>query len=207
MQDFYLIRHGETDWNVKLGRLQGHTDIPLNEKGLKQAEALSHLLPDLRISKVISSDLQRAFQTARHMTRLQDPHEVTADLREVHLGVGEGLTWDEINLKLGPDFRGKWSTHDAGSLDFRFPEGESRREVLSRVQNCLQNYLQKFKGETLAFVSHGFVIRSLVYHFNPEAVNFFVPNCAVVPFRFENGMIHYRGPKTPDQLLQPRIAD
>lgn len=207
MQDFYLIRHGETDWNVKFGKLQGHTDIPLNEKGRRQAQALLELTSPLRIQKIISSDLVRAQATAQHMSGAQGPHETHQDLREVHLGIGEGMTWDEITLKLGSEFRDQWSSNEISSQDLRFPQGESRREVLSRVKNCLLHFLNKYPGETLAFVTHGFVIRTLVQHLNPGLQQFPVPNCAVVPFAFRHNELIYKGPANPGELLQPRIAD
>lgn len=205
MQDFYLIRHGETDWNVKLGKLQGHSDIPLNEKGILQAKALTKLTEDLRFDRIISSDLCRAIGTAEHMSNFQAQIETHRDLREVHLGIGEGLTWDEVTAKMGTEFRTLWSHKDEVHMDLRFPEGESRREVITRVKNCLLHFLRKYPGERLAFVTHGYVIRTLVYHLTPMESSFLVPNCAVVPFSLANGNIIYRGPETPEQLIQPRI--
>ncbi len=204
MQNFYLIRHGETDWNVKLKKLQGHTDIPLNEVGLSQAAQLPVLVTSLGLTKVISSDLVRAHKTASFLTASQI--EMNPALREVHLGIGEGLTWDEVNLKLGAGFRESWGQNHEGSLDQRFPGGESRREVLDRIQNCLRSYLEQHPDETIAFVTHGYVIRTLVYHLSTEVKeNFFVPNCAIVPFQFKNGTMTYSGPTTTDLLLQPKV--
>jgi broad specificity phosphatase PhoE len=202
MQNFYLIRHGETDWNIKLKKLQGHTDIPLNEVGLAQGALLPSLTKALGITKVISSDLQRAQKTAQF---LSSQIEITPDLREMNLGIGEGLTWDEVHAKLGPDFRDIWGRNHPDTLDMRFPEGESRREVLTRVQDTLLWYLSKHPNETMAFVTHGYVIRSLVYHVSLIRENFIVPNCAVVPFAFRDDQLIYTGPETTDQLLQPRV--
>jgi broad specificity phosphatase PhoE len=201
MQNFYLIRHGETDWNVKLKKLQGHTDIPLNEKGLEQGQTLAHLIGPLRITKVVSSDLVRAHKTASF---LSSQIEIAPELREVHLGVGEGLTWDEVEALLGPEFRQRWSENHTGNIDMRFPNGESRREVLERIEKCLRHFLQKNPQDVMAFVSHGYAIRSLVYHLSSIRENFFVPNCAVVPFSFDGERIRYTGPETTDLLLQPR---
>jgi broad specificity phosphatase PhoE len=207
MRKFYLIRHGETDWNIKLARLQGHTDIPLNEKGIRQSQALAQLTTPLEISRVISSDLQRAMQTAQHMTKNQGPHETTPELREVHLGVGEGHTWDEVTTLLGGDFRTLWSSNSDENLDMRFPQGESRREVIERMKKCLVSYLEKYPNDTLAFVTHGFVIRSLVYHLMRFEKKFFVPNCAILPFAYDEKNLIYQGPDEIEALLQPRIED
>ncbi len=205
MQDFYLIRHGETDWNVKFGKLQGHTDIPLNEKGIWQAQQLAKLSSSLGFDKVISSDLSRALTTAQHLTDFQGPQFITKELREVQLGMGEGLTWDEITEKLGPEFRSRWSSNGSENMDLRFPGGESRREVIQRVSDCLLSFLHQHSGETLAFVTHGFVIRSMIFHHSQLQNHFIVPNCAVVPFSLQDGKILYKGPEQPDQLLYPRM--
>ncbi len=202
MQNFYLIRHGETDWNVKLKKLQGHTDIPLNEVGLAQGALLPSLTQALGITKVISSDLMRAHRTAQF---LSSQIETTPDLREVNLGIGEGLNWDEVQVKLGPDFREAWGRSHDDNLDMRFPEGESRREVLARIQKILRNYLRQHPNETIAFVTHGYVIRSLVYHVSDIRENFIVPNCAVVPFALRDDQLIYTGPEATDRLLQPRF--
>jgi broad specificity phosphatase PhoE len=201
VQNFYLIRHGETDWNVKLKKLQGHTDIPLNDQGLSQASQLPGLVRQLNFTKVISSDLQRAQKTASF---LSSQIETTPLLREVNLGIGEGLTWEEVVVKLGPDFREAWSRNHIDNIDMRFPEGESRREVLSRIESVLVNYLNKHPGETIAFVSHGYVIRSLVYSLSKIQDGFFVPNCGVVPFAYHEGRLHYTGPETIELLIQPK---
>lgn len=205
MREFYLIRHGETDWNKRLGKLQGHTDIPLNDIGFLQAAALTDLTRDLNITKIISSDLSRAVETAKRVSPVPADIETHPDLREVHLGVGEGMTWDEINLKLGPDFRPLWASKSEDHLDLRFPGGESRREVLARVQSCLIHFLNKYPHDRLAFVSHGYVIRTLVFHTSSLSENFFVPNCAIVPFSLVDNRITYKGPETTEQLIQPRI--
>lgn len=208
MQDFFLIRHGETDWNVKFGRLQGHTDIPLNEKGQRQAQALTGLASNLGITKIISSDLIRAKETADLLSLTHGKIETSAELREVHLGVGEGLTWEEVKTKLGEKFRHDWNGHEEIHIDLKFPGGESRGEVLTRVTNCLTRYLVQHPNDKIAFVTHGFVIRVLVQHLSIHKNPFFVPNCAVVPFaRNHDNSLMYKGPPTIEELLQPKLAD
>ena len=62
----YLVRHGQTDWNIEK-KTQGHTDIPLNGTGKRQAEELAEKIADLKIDRIISSDLLRARETAEIM--------------------------------------------------------------------------------------------------------------------------------------------
>ena len=65
----FLVRHGETVWNVER-RCQGHTDIPLNEKGLEQAEKLGRYLQNVQLDAVYASDLSRAGQTAEKIAQI-----------------------------------------------------------------------------------------------------------------------------------------
>jgi broad specificity phosphatase PhoE len=90
-----LVRHGETDWNAE-GRLQGHTDLPLNEPGRRQARTLAGELAGDGIEAVYSSDLARARETADIVAeRLGLPVVLDPDLREKDWGTWEGLTGEE----------------------------------------------------------------------------------------------------------------
>jgi len=90
-----LVRHGETDWNAE-GRLQGHTDRPLNDHGRRQATALASELAHERLDALYASDLARARETADIVgERLGLPVVLDPDLRERDWGSWEGLTTDE----------------------------------------------------------------------------------------------------------------
>ena len=95
MTTLLLVRHGETDWNAE-GRLQGHTDRPLNEYGRRQARELAGRLADEQVDAVYASDLARARETAEIVAgRLGLPVAIDPDLREKNWGTWEGLTGDE----------------------------------------------------------------------------------------------------------------
>ena len=95
MTTLLLVRHGETDWNAE-GKLQGHTDRPLNDYGRRQAQALADRLAGEAIDAVYASDLSRARETAEILgARLGLPVVVDPDLREKNWGSWEGLTSDE----------------------------------------------------------------------------------------------------------------
>src|SRR4051794_22337782 len=103
-----LIRHGVTDWNRER-RIQGHTNIPLNADGRKQAELLANRMVDEEWDVIYASDLGRAQETAAcigHVKQL----EVQTDprLREMYCGEIEGTTQEERVAKWGED----WSTLD-----------------------------------------------------------------------------------------------
>src|SRR5579863_2759015 len=95
----FLVRHGQTAWN-EAGIAQGHTDIPLDNTGLLQAEAIATELGSVRIGRVLSSDLERAAQTATPLAAaLGQPVETTHLLRERSFGGWEGLPYGEITVQ------------------------------------------------------------------------------------------------------------
>src|SRR5437899_12973608 len=97
----FLFRQGETDW-TRAGRLQGHTDTPLNATGLAQAEALTEKLRPHRLDAVVSSDLTRAWTTGRIVAEgLCVPLISEPGLREAHSGEAEGLYWPEGKNRFG----------------------------------------------------------------------------------------------------------
>ncbi|HEX9371110.1 MAG TPA: histidine phosphatase family protein, partial [Roseiflexaceae bacterium] len=95
---FFVIRHGETDWNLN-GRWQGHADVPLNQVGRVQARRLAdRLLRDgARIDAIYSSDLKRAWETARAVAAALDlAPRLDPSLREIDVGSWSGLTSTEV---------------------------------------------------------------------------------------------------------------
>ena len=96
MTRFILFRHGETDWN-KEKRLQGWSDIPVNEAGKKQAHKLAQRLQKENIDYLYSSPLSRAYETATIMNQYHNKQIIILDdLKELTYGVFEGKTKDEI---------------------------------------------------------------------------------------------------------------
>ena len=103
-----LIRHGKTDWNA-LGKIQGQTDTPLNAEGVAQAQALAERLSRdaCKWDAVISSDLMRAYETARIIAdKLSIPlWPADSRLRERYFGAIEGTTEHERIARWGADWR------------------------------------------------------------------------------------------------------
>ena len=108
MAQILLARHGETDWN-RNGRVQGHTDIPLNATGIAQAQALAERLAGEPLAAVFASDLERARVTAAAVAaRHELPVSIDPDLREKNFGSWEGLTDGEIAERFPAAVRGRW---------------------------------------------------------------------------------------------------
>lgn len=151
-----LLRHGLTDWN-DTGRFQGHADIPLNSRGREQAGAAAVLLSPLGITRVHSSDLSRAAETARVVADLVAA-EVHPDprLREVDVGSWAGLSMDEVG-RLEPDF---WPALREGRDFRRSPTGESATESGQRVALALLDYAEEAAdNEVVLAVGHGLSLR------------------------------------------------
>lgn len=164
MPTLHFIRHGETDWNVNR-RVQGTTDVALSSRGREQAEELASRLADRPIGAIYSSDLRRALETARPLAeRLGLELIVDPILRERNFGVFEGLYDSEVEALLD-DPHAFW--RDA---DTRPDEGETRREVWSRVIRFLDRLLENPPAEEIAIVSHGGPIRLAAAYLAKEDV-------------------------------------
>ncbi len=152
-----VVRHGETHWNTE-GRRQGHLDSTLTEKGRAQAEALSERFTPDSCSAIYSSDLGRAYETARIIAE-KTGHEVVPDerLRERNLGIFQGLNGDEIRER----FPAEYEEHRNGGADHAVPSGESFREQTTRNMLCLEELVRRHAGETIMAVTHGGVLSAL----------------------------------------------
>ncbi|MBI5118700.1 histidine phosphatase family protein [Candidatus Poribacteria bacterium] len=146
----YLIRHGETDWNIER-RCQGFTDSRLNGKGLHQAESIARHLSKTRLAAVYSSTLSRAFETARIIAKYHDAVvHATDDLRELNQGEFEGLTITELVTQHN-DFLQRWFQNPA---DLKLPGGESLREMQMRAWSALERIVEKHSDGDVAVVGH-----------------------------------------------------
>jgi probable phosphoglycerate mutase len=158
---FIVVRHGETEWNVER-RIQGQGDSALTAAGIAQADAIGRRLARERFDRLVASDLGRARHTAERIARCCGEHPVETDarLRERHFGVGEGLTYEEIDRRF-PDAFSRVRHVDP---DFTIPEGESRRAFHVRVARAFEDLALRHAGERLAVVTHGGVLAALYRH-------------------------------------------
>jgi len=150
---FCLIRHGETDWNAER-RLQGHTDIELNSRGIAQAKQMAHALKKINLifDALYTSDLQRATKTAN---AIEDLYNITAiknaALRERHLGMLQGLSIDEAPT-LEPEI---WQSHLSRNIKENLRTGESIQQFADRIHLALEEIRKQHPGKTILVVSHG----------------------------------------------------
>ena len=189
-----LIRHGETPWNAER-RLQGHIDIPLNERGLQQATALGQALAGEPLAAVLSSDLQRARQTAQAVAELQHlPVRTDALLRERCYGAFEGLLYADIAARYPHEYA-QWQSRQ---IDAVMPSGErqaeSFRQFYARANGAIARWAQQYDGQTIAIVAHGGVLecayRAAVGMSLDSPRDFQVRNASVNRFSHADGKLH-----------------
>ncbi len=167
MPTLLLVRHGETDWNAD-GRLQGHTDRPLNDFGRRQARQLADELADEKLEAIYASDLARARETAEIVgERVRLPVVLDPDLREKDWGTWEGLTPVERDR-----------------VEF---VGETTEAHEERILRALRRISERHPGDKcLLVVTHGGSMRRV----QTAAIGMALPvveNCGRWLCSFENG--------------------
>lgn len=151
------IRHGETAWNVDT-RIQGHLDIPLNERGRWQAARVAAALTDEGLAAIYSSDLQRAWQTAAAVGQAAGVAPAAEPaLRERAFGHFEGRTFGEIETRW-PELARRWRQRDPG---FGPEGGETLAAFYARVVATADALAARHRGQTIALVAHGGVLDCL----------------------------------------------
>ncbi len=209
----YLVRHGETDWN-KAGRIQGNSNIPLNEKGRELAEITAEALREVPFDRVFSSPLIRAYETAEILSRGRGLEIVTdARIREFSFGIAEGMPLSL--LKKLPFSR-------VGTF-FKHPErytkpaygAETVDMVTNRAAAFLREVLLPLEGScgTVLVTAHGGVNRAILNFISPRPREEFWTaypqrNCAVnllelksgVFTILETGILYYKARRTASPL-------
>lgn len=161
-----LFRHGETDWNAQ-GKFQGHIDIPLNALGFEQAKRIARALSGHRIEAILSSDLQRALETAEAASaELRLPITQDARLREAHIGLAQGLTYEEMEIRFGRDTLKRWRSNNPHDHGIAFPDGETGGQVLKRASDAIWHFLEHAQARRIGVSTHGGVLRRLVARAN-----------------------------------------
>jgi broad specificity phosphatase PhoE len=161
-----LVRHGETDWNAER-RWQGHADVPLNDRGRKQAQRLAKELAAEKLDAIYASDLARARETAEIVGAtlgvevIPDP-----DLREIDVGSRQGRTWSEI------DDQPEW-------------DGEPHEAHAERILRAVHEIAERHPSQRILVVTHGGSMRRLHEHLDLESGPF--ENCTVWACAWENG--------------------
>jgi probable phosphoglycerate mutase len=176
---FCIIRHGETDWNVEK-RIQGQTDIPLNENGRAQAMAMAFNAAHYNFTAVYSSDLARARVTAEAVAAGRSLEVVAMPrLRERNYGIFQEITALEAEKRY-PEGYAYYKDRD---LDYDFENGESLNNFAIRVMDAFNWLARHHNGHVIAVVCHAGLLDVIYRKATGRPLHtprdFIIPNCAL----------------------------
>jgi probable phosphoglycerate mutase len=193
MTRFFLVRHGETEWN-RLRKIQGVSDIPLNDTGRVQAAALGDILAPHRFDLIVSSPLSRALETAEILARkLGMPAPLVVDtLVERNYGEAEGSNGADLDVRY--------------PLGTEIPGREDRAEVTRRAVSSLHDLAMKHPEADILAVAHGGLIRSVVEYAAPGLHREPISNCSVHSFSHVAGTLELVAFDDPMETLSHNVA-
>lgn len=199
----YLIRHGQTRWNVER-RMQGKSDSPLTQNGIRMTENLAKIIPDVDV--IYSSPLGRTLQTAKLLfgdraLRIDDR------LQEIDLGEWEGRLQADLDIEETEQHTNFWKKPDrfqvVGGIDDPAADGagsaipptasdpaspmpatytgENFHDISKRSVECMIDLAAKHEGESIALVSHTTIIRAMLFHIEQRPLSDFWLPPAVYP--------------------------
>jgi broad specificity phosphatase PhoE len=165
----YLTRHGETEWNAQ-GRIMGHLDSPLTDRGVQQAIWLRDALKDQPFAAIYASSSQRTRTTAEILRDTRELPIIADDrLREIYLGNWEGLMSQEIKQKYPEEF----------SLYRHAPElyqasngGETFLQLQQRIMPCINELISQHEGQEILIVTHAITLKTVLTAFEQRPIKY-----------------------------------
>ncbi len=160
MITLYLIRHGETVWNIE-SKTQGCVDIDLTLKGLEQAKLIAEKLKknNKKVLSIYTSDLKRCYKTAEIIgERLNVETIPLTELREMDFGLWEGLTIGEIKRKYPKEYY-LWRKQPSKTY---IPNGENLKSVKKRCIAVIHNIVKNYHNGNIIIVSHTVAIKVII---------------------------------------------
>ena len=175
--NLYVVRHGETIWNLQ-HKVQGITDIPLTDKGRKEAEELQELISTLNLDIVISSPLERTRETAKILVDSKFPINTDDRIKERDWGMNEGALIDTVDT---------WDCWDV-ILNTKVQNIECIQDFMYRVSNFIEDIKNRYKDKNVLVVTHSAVSRVIHYLLGtiPEDANLSridIPNLRIIEYK------------------------
>ena len=207
----YLVRHGQTAANQQR-LLQGSSDYPLDDLGLRQANLIADRLATLApVDAIVSSPLQRALVTATIIgDRLSLEPRIIPELSELSFGDWENRTFEEMAIAL-PEVAVRLL--DLDDHDVGWPGGETRRAFNDRVRQAFAGILSEFHAHRVIVVAHGGVLGAflaMVQGLSPnDPAHYDIKNCSLSEIRVttEHTVIHLRNDACHlDQLIDGEVT-
>jgi len=187
MLNIYLIRHGETEWNIEK-RLQGWQDSNLTEKGIEDAEALHDHLIDIKFDEVYSSPSKRAFKTAKIIAGERNIEIIADDnLKEIYLDDWEGKTTVEIEDLYPDEYYNFWNAPHL----YHHKTSETFIQVQDRALKTIDKIIKEKNSGNILIVTHGVTLKIIMASFEKRSLeNLWDPphiqNTSVSLIRIEN---------------------
>ncbi len=154
----FIVRHGETKLNKQVV-FRGQLDVELNDTGLEQAHLAGKRFKDIRIDKVYSSPLKRAYQTAEAIAEHHNLEiEINESMNDMNLGIWQGLPKKEVAEKY-PEQWDKWVNHPE-ILDI--PNGETLINVSERSFHELTRIVKEEPFENIVIATHRIICKLLI---------------------------------------------
>lgn len=151
----HIIRHGQVA-GYDQPRYNGQTDVALTDVGVEQYHLLKERLAETRISACYTSDLSRCTIGAAIICEQHGIEPVARrELRELNIGIWEGMTWKEITER----WPAEWQSRLADLVNYRVPQGENLLDVQARVMPVITEIIERHKGQEILVVGHGGVNR------------------------------------------------
>lgn len=159
IKKIYLVRHGQTDYNLQ-GIVQGSgIDASLNETGRKQADLFFEKFNSVRFDKVYTSALQRSIQSVEKFIEMGIPHQVVPELNEINWGTREGMKITPEEDAYYHDVLRQWQE---GNVSLEIEGGESPQQVFDRQTKAIELILSNTQEEQILVCMHGRAMRVLL---------------------------------------------
>lgn len=191
MTTIYMVRHGETDWN-RAHRMQGWSDIPLNEKGREQAAFAAKALASVPLDVIYTSPLKRAEKTAEIIRgERKIPLFAEKGFIEINLGKWDGHTPDEMDVL----YPGQYDIWRSTPGDVHIDGGETFAKVQERAWKAFLSMVDKEKGKHILLVSHMGCLSTILFKIAGYPLNDLwkhpIGNCALCRVDIESdGSMH-----------------
>lgn len=170
----YIVRHGETEWNV-IKRFQGQLNTPLTEKGMEKLRKTGKKLENVLFDEVYTSELGRTVASAEIILNENNGYknnklelQKLAELNEVYFGVWQGLTYEEVFLKYPEEANNYF--YNVKNYNAENVEAENLKDALERFLKGINKILNRHKSGNILVVTHGTVFEMFINYVENKSI-------------------------------------
>lgn len=170
----YIVRHGETEWNV-IKRFQGQLNTPLTEKGIKKLKETGKELEDVTFEEVYTSELERTVNSAEIILNENRGYKnkklklkKLAELNEVYFGVWQGLKYEEVFLKYPEEANNYF--YNVKNYKAENIKAENLKDALERFLRGISKILDNHKSGNILIVTHGTVFEMFINYVENSSI-------------------------------------